>query len=296
MPTLRFLTPLPIVAILLGCKPEDPGEDLPPPVAAADAAEAFARQICASLFACECQAGGFASEAACFDELRFDFQASIDFALAGGATWNADCAGQLVSAWAKWECLGPQSAVRKAYFDPRVCPVLQGTLTAGADCNSSPVGDDCGEGLVCVAAECVETPVPVPLGSVCRFSWQELPCVGESYCGYGDNGERRCVPFPSAGDSCDASYSCGPLSRNLMCNYETMTCEVGPAVGEPCFQGSSCGPGLYCDGGKNFTCQERFELGDGCSGDAVCPIDASCVGNICQAVAPAACSLLAFGF
>ncbi|MFO7563110.1 MAG: hypothetical protein R6X02_10745 [Enhygromyxa sp.] len=297
MPTLRASTILLSVA-LIGCKPADPPEDQPPaPVGPEDAAESFARQICASLYACEecsAQAGNFAGEDACIEELRAEFQQSIDEALGAGGTWDADCAGELVRAWAIWDCLGPVSANRQASYDRRLCPVVKGSVAAGDDCVVSSIGDNCNEGSVCVSGVCVQTEVPIPLGQVCEFDWQELPCVSGTYCAY-DGETRRCQPLPSEGDDCDAGYTCGPTSRNLLCNYDSLTCELGPGVGEPCFQGSSCGPGLYCDGGKDFTCQERFELGDGCAADAVCPVDASCIGNICTADPPAVCSLYYFG-
>jgi len=289
-----------VTATLLGCKREEPEEQPPAPLELDDAAEALARQICAGFYQCSCPANGeFASEAECVDQLDSDLQASIDTWLDAGASWNADCAGQMLAAWSTWECLGPGLARREAAYDPRVCPIVKGNRPVGSDCSTSQIGDDCAEGLVCISGVCVETVVPVPIGDVCEYDWQELPCAADSWCAYDDNSEQRiCQPLPSVGDSCDWSegYLCGPGSLDLVCNGETLICEPGPAVGEPCFEGIACGPGLYCDGGKDFTCQERFEIGDGCGADAVCPIDASCIANVCQADPPAACNLIAFGF
>lgn len=293
MPALRTLTSTLLALTVIGCKTEQPPEEQPPaPLAVEDAAEQLARQICAGLFACSCSATGFDGEDACVDQLSADFQSQIDDLLAWNGSWNAECAGQLLAAWSDWECLGPVSARRQANYDARVCPVVKGTLAAGDPCIASQIGDECGEGSVCVAGVCIDTDVPVPLGSECEFDWQELPCAADSYCGYGSDGESRtCLALPVAGDPCDGGYQCGPSSLNLVCDYDTQTCVIGPAAGEPCHDGISCGPGLYCDGGKDFTCQERFELGDGCAADAVCPVDASCINNFCQADPPAVCSL-----
>jgi hypothetical protein len=293
MTSLRApISTLVVALTLLGCKPDDePAEEQPPqPIAVEDGADRIARQLCASLYACEC--GGvdtaFASEAACVEQVRTNVQTMIDQTLTAGGTWNDDCAGQMVAAWTKWECLGPIAGRRLANYDRRACPVLEGNAFAGSGCDITPLGDDCDPSSVCVGGICIESQVPVPLGEVCQFDWQELPCVPEGYCAYqAESGTRICEPPRSAGDSCDDNYGCG--APNMMCKYETLICEVGPAAGEPCFDGFTCGPGLYCDGGKDFTCQERFEIGDGCSGNSVCPIDASCVGNICEANPPTIC-------
>jgi hypothetical protein len=296
MSASRLLASLTFMTILLGCKPEDEQEQPAAPVVADDAAETFARQICNSLFTCTCtNAPNYASIEVCVDQLSADFQAQIDELLANGASWNAECAGQLVAAWSSWECLGPNHAFAQAPFDPRVCPIIKGDVAPGGDCDPSQLGDDCRDGSVCVSGVCVTTTVPVPLGVTCEYDWQQLPCEAGSYCGYDPAlSERVCKPLPVLGDSCtlDDGYLCGPGSLGLVCNYETLRCEAMPAIGEPCFEGFQCGPGTYCDGGKDFTCQERFELGDGCGADAVCPVDASCENSVCQADPAAICSMV----
>lgn len=299
MPSFRTLASLALVITsLVGCKPAE--EQPPAPIAAEDAAEAFARQICNGIFTCTCSnAPNYASIEVCVDELSADFQTQIQERLDQGADWNAECAGQLVAAWSQWECLGPAAAQAQAFYDRRLCPVLKGSIPAGGNCVLSTLGDDCAPGLQCMSGTCVATTVPVPVGLTCNYDWQELPCEEGSYCGYDTNtGERVCKRHPVAGDVCtwDEGYLCGPGSLGLVCNYETMTCEPLPGVGEACFDGFYCGVGSYCDGGKDFTCQARFDIGDSCGADAVCPADSSCVGNVCEADPAAVCGLLYLGF
>lgn len=287
------------VASLLGCKPED--EQPPPAILADDAGERFAQQICASWYACACDqaAAQFASEDECVAQLRETYEIRIDELLNEGATWNADCAGQLVASWSSWECLGPNQAWAKGPFDARVCPIVKGNFESGAECDSSLIGDQCAAGSVCVGGVCITTAVPISLGDVCEYDWQQLPCVAGSFCSYDQaSGVRICKPLPALGDSCsfDDGFLCGEPSQGLICSYETYTCEPAPTVDEPCFDGYYCGANNYCDGGKDFTCQQRFELGDSCGADAVCPVDASCVGSICEADSPAVCSLGGFNF
>ncbi len=300
MPTLRALTLLSLAAAtLLGCSKPNHEDEPPAPISADVAADTFARQICSGLFACSCDTTiNFASESECVAQLSGEFQSSIGHLLAVGATWDDACAGQLAATWADWQCLGPSAAQQQAQFDAQICPIIKGTLAAGAECTRTQLGDNCGTGLTCVSSVCVETTVPVPIGQVCEFDWQELPCEAGSYCDYdSDSGVEICKALPSAGDACNPEdYLCGPSSRDLICGAESAICEPAPGTGAPCFDGYLCAPGNYCDGGKDFTCQAQFELGDGCGADAVCPIDASCIGNVCQADPPAACNLAYFTF
>ncbi|HVI04036.1 MAG TPA: hypothetical protein VM869_35335 [Enhygromyxa sp.] len=290
-----------VVASVFGCKPEDEQEQPPAPIAVEDAAEAFARQACKSLLACECAGSdNYSSEDDCIQNLSEHYQTEIDERLDGGASWNAECAGQLLATWSQWKCLGPNEASAQAPFDPRVCPLVKGNLGPGSECQRSDLGDNCAEGSTCVSNVCVATVVPIPLGSTCEFDWQQLPCEDGSYCGLDSSGsgERICKALPELGDACtlDEGYLCGPGSLGLVCNYEALQCELMPAVGEPCYEGFMCGPGNYCDGGKDFTCQERFDIGDGCGADSVCPVDASCINNICEADPAAACVLVGLDF
>src|SRR5690606_19116737 len=134
MPSFRTLASLALaITSLVGCKPAE--EQPPAPIAAEDAAEAFARQICNGIFPCTCSnAPNYASIEVCVDELSADFQTQIQERLDQGADWNAECAGQLVAAWSQWECLGPAAAQAQAFYDRRLCPVLKGSIPAGGNC------------------------------------------------------------------------------------------------------------------------------------------------------------------
>ncbi|PRQ00419.1 Dickkopf N-terminal cysteine-rich domain-containing protein [Enhygromyxa salina] len=289
------------VVLLLGCQPttSEPGEDedLPAvPVEAEDAAQVMAEQICGDLFECACaNTAAFLDQADCVERETEQLQIEFDTMLADGATWNAECAGELSKTWTKWACHGPTVAQRQSSYDPRVCPIVKGNLGLGANCFRLRIGDPCREGLACIDQICVESPtLPVPIGGVCELQWETLPCESGSYCAWNGEGQPTCVAVPQAGDPCDPAqdYLCGLSSHDLICDESTATCVSAPTTGEPCFDQFLCGPGNYCDGGKDFTCQPRRELGDGCGADAVCPVDASCVSNICTADQPAVCNLI----
>ncbi|KIG11998.1 hypothetical protein DB30_02150 [Enhygromyxa salina] len=284
---------------LLGCQPTDPeakDEDEPAvPIEADDAARALAEQICGDLFSCECaNSTAFVDQADCVEQKTEQVQQDLDAILESG-TWNAECAGELAKTWTNWECHGPLTAQHESPYDPRACPVVKGTQGPGADCWTMGLGDTCSPGLACIDQVCIEAPTfPVPIGGVCEYQWETLPCEAGSYCAWNGGEQAICVARPQAGDPCNPNneYLCGSSSYDLICDQSSATCIAAPGTDEPCFDGFLCGPGNYCDGGKDTTCQPRRELGQGCGADAVCPVDASCVANICTANAPAVCSLI----
>jgi hypothetical protein len=290
-----FLRPLLSLVLLAAtaCKPTDGPDDTDSPatpIEADDAADVLAQQICAQLFACEClNALDYADEAQCVATETAEISASIDSTLAAGGSWDPVCAGDMAEAMSDWECLGPNMAARESSFSPILCPILKGTAGLGNECDRSPLGDDCEVGLLCLDHTCVEEPsLPVPVGGQCYYD--ELPCASGSYCDWDENYNYRiCHALPEAGDACSQdTYLCGPQANDLVC--EAGICTPNPGEGESCELNLLCAPGLYCDGGKDFTCQPRRELGEGCGGDAVCPVDASCVSSICEADPAAVCN------
>jgi hypothetical protein len=296
MLTLRSSICVSFVAVaVLACKPPGKDEDKPAsPIAADDAPAVLAEQMCAQLFACGCPAtGGYADEAECIDFVKVEIQNAIDLVVDDGGSWNAECAGELAKAMSEWECLGPTMASRESSFNVRSCPILKGTLGLGNECWQESLGDNCQEGLACIDNICVEAlTLPVPEGGICEYEWETLPCASGTWCTWDQVGQQRtCQPLPQAGDPCpDGGYTCGPAANDLVC--EASVCTAAPGEGESCEAYLLCSAGLYCDGGKDFTCQPRQELGDGCGGDPVCPVDASCINNLCEADPAAVCSVL----
>lgn len=275
------------------CKPVDEPDDSDQPatpIESDDAAEVLAQQICEQVFACECpDLVGFADMAGCVASQTAAIAGEIDPVLAAGGTWDPECAGQMAKAMSDWECLGPDMAARASSFSPITCPILKGVVGPGGDCWRNPIGDDCQAGLMCLSGTCVQTPtLPLPDGQPCNYG--DLPCGSGSYCWWDQNyDEQICQALPKAGDACsEDEWVCGPQSNDLLC--EAGTCTPSPGEGESCEMWNLCAPGLYCDGGKDFTCQPRQELGDGCGGDPVCPVDASCIASICEADPAAVCN------
>lgn len=284
-----------VASLALACKPSD-DDGQPTPVTAEAAAEVFAQQICAGMFACDCPSA-VESEAACVAELRSNIDSALQTRLGDAPVWNEDCAGQLVASWADWGCAGPSAALRTTDFDAESCPVIKGTKLAGAECSRFRLGDDCAPGSACVGNVCVETAVPIPSGQVCGFDWNEVPCVDGDSCTYDEALEAQiCKPNPSVGDPCNPSYQvfCGPIAGDLLCG-STGVCEPRSGLGGPCTtEYLSCSPGLYCDANQDLSCQPQTEIGESCTTSAACPEDSACFGNICQPLSARACSLLFF--
>jgi hypothetical protein len=278
------------------CKPADGGADdgdqPATPIEADVFADVLAQQICEQVFACTCDyaLGNYADISECVAFQTGVIAQRIDEELAPGGSWDPECAGQMVEALSDWECLGPNMAARTSTFSTLTCPILKSVVGAGGDCWTNPLGDDCEAGLLCVSGTCVTTPtLPVPDGQSCNYG--DLPCESGSYCDWvpPNYDVRVCQPLPQAGDACDVDqYFCGPQSNDLVC--EAGSCTTSPGEGESCMEWNLCAPGLYCDGGQDFTCQPRRELGEGCGADAVCPVDALCVNNICEPAPAAICN------
>lgn len=281
-------------AALFAC--QQPSEQEPPPPLQFESAPAtLADQVCSGLYACACNnANDFSSQAACVTEKRSEYELLTAGLLAAGAVWDPDCAGRMLEAFSRWECIGPSAAAQESLFDPWLCPVFKGPVPVGADCNTvSFFGDLCVPGSTCLGGTCTEVSVPAAVGERCRYNWDDIPCATGSYCTYSDELEDEvCVALPLAGDPCESDWHCGPASNGLHCDLAATICAAAPSAGQPCGSQNRCAPGNYCDGGKDFTCQPKFELGDGCSGSAVCPDDAFCSSNnICEPTQAQACVL-----
>lgn len=270
--------------------PDDDDDQPATPIEADDAAEVLAQQICEQLFTCECpNTTEYGSPGDCVANETAEIAAQIDAVLDAGGTWDPECAGQMAKAMSDWECLGPTMAARETSYSPLTCPAIKGARGVGNDCTRSPLGDDCQAGLICLNGTCVEQPqLPVPDGQSCNYG--DLPCESGSYCGWDpEYSIQICQAVPKAGDACSENeYLCGPAGADLVC--ELGTCTPTPGEGESCEEWLMCAPGFYCDGGKNFTCQPRQELGEGCGGDSVCPVDSSCVASLCEADPAVVCN------
>lgn len=282
----------------LACKtaePTDDGDDQPAvPIEAEDAAQVLAEQICAQMYTCECPNNieYYANQTECVIVETSEIQNAIDGALANGGTWDPVCAGDLAKALRDWECMGQTMAMRESTFSPVLCPVLKGSGGLANECYQTALGDTCQAGLTCLEGVCIETPtLPVPSGQQCYYGY--VPCAAGTYCDWHPSGDGMiCQDLPVAGEACNPNdqYLCGPQSEDLICDIDSSTCIPSPGEGESCEEYTLCQPGLYCDGGKGFTCQPRQELGEGCGGDPVCPVDASCVNSICTADPAAVCN------
>ncbi|GEM_PF-3926671 len=253
------------------------------PLTEADAAAALAEQLCHQQFSCACSVLQYNDEATCIAAETAAIQVLIDEGVAEGGQWDEVCAGQLLQARADWGCLGPEAVANMEIPDITECPLTRGRATFGQPCSWEHLGDSCRPDLACYGGVCNTPPtLPVSIGEPCTLSWQDLPCESGSYCRFGSANERICVPDPQLGDTCDPTKnsSCGPQKFELVCP-DGGVCESTPGEGLPCTFGSQCAPGFYCDGGKDFTCQARFEVGDSCAANTVCPTDAWCLDNIC---------------
>ncbi|MFT5355369.1 MAG: hypothetical protein ACI9KE_002588 [Polyangiales bacterium] len=138
---------------------------------------------------------------------------------------------------------------------PRVCescPMLQGTLEAGATCGE--LGSTCGDGLAC------STPRGAADGEPTRCL---EPCSQTNWVEEGG----ACVPPRT-----DTVSFC---QVGLLCRDET--CAPAPAVGQPC-DGGACALGAVC---RERACVAQGEDGTTCAAAADC-VSTRCEDGVCQ--------------
>ncbi|MFV8753238.1 hypothetical protein ACNOYE_22040 [Nannocystaceae bacterium ST9] len=304
---MRSLPPIALVlALLPACMPGMPGKSGEPqldPVGEDEFAASAAEAICAQLFACQCGDNQFtpeteplpwADEAACVAEKQPVFQAILDEALATGGDFSETCAAEYVASLERPECLSAWEYVGGGgkYYDGLLCPIVVTEREVGDPCQSigyeATITNDCGAGKVCSyqTFACVESgPLPAIENQSCEAGGVDLPCADGLRCSYTNEDGQRCQAELALGDPCP-NYTCN--SDALYCDYGTMTCQAAGAAGASC-ESMSCGPGLFCDGGQDFTCVPQFEYGESCASDTVCADDGSCIDNVCVAPSPIAC-------
>lgn len=263
------------------------------------AAEAAAT-VCAQLFECSCgdnlatepvEPLPWPDEAACVAEKQAEFQAMLDELLVTGGSFSPECGGEYIAGFARLRCDSAYdyAAGGGGYFQPRLCPLVVREQALGSSCTVNYAGmlDDCGAGKLCgpETQTCVPIdPLPVAEGRICEVEYIQLPCADGLVCEYFD-GERICTAPLALGDACP-DYDC--YSDEWVCHPDELTCVAPAGLDESC-QLLPCGPGLYCDGGKEFTCQAEFEYGHGCVNDNVCAEGGGCINNYCTAPPPAIC-------
>lgn len=140
-----------------------------------------------------------------------------------------------------------------------------GTYCAGdGRCVECLNGQQCGEGLGCVASRCEG---PGPVCGACNGDWQ---CAAGTRCEQLAGGEPACVAPCAADGSCGAGLTCE--SGRCVPQPEQMSgCGGWRAVGSPCAQASEC----QARGLVNGACVAG-QCTYACSGDAACPSDFAC--------------------
>ena len=204
--------------------------------------------------------GAFGTVADCrlyyerFDLDNPSLEAAVD---AGKIHYDSSAAANCIDALDSLACdLADQDANALAACDD----VLTGTRKIGAACAFD---------AECVTERCV---IPDCTDACCQGTCEEprvLPGVGEPcssfcaddlYCGF----DQKChVPLPE-GAQCNTYEIC---AEPLYCSYNSRTCRVRPARGEPC-DGTCATEGDVC--GSDGHCVQAATGGDPCITGADC--------------------------
>jgi len=149
-----------------------------------------------------------------------------------GLRYDSDCAARKLASAQSWGC-GDAVEVAAIEHDCALrCRVYHGDVAQGGECD--PEVDDCSQGLTCRPSEydpvtgipefrCVST--CVDNGALCSAG----DCAPGLYCGNATDGNSRCLPMASEGESC-AATPCGGASY---CN-DALVCAAVLENGATC--------------------------------------------------------------
>jgi hypothetical protein len=179
------------------------------------------------------------------DECRMTIEPSIrtffDPANASGLTYDAACAGDALARYDELGCLTLTEVAEQGSCAG--CRIYYGSKRLGEACElrEGTLFDDCGQGLYCIEALCVDPCDPAGEGEACIGR----PCAEGLECHASLDPDTEvvtseCVAQAGAGEAC-VELSC---ADELVCD-ETSICEAAPQPGEAC--AGECASGSWCD-------------------------------------------------
>lgn len=253
-----------------------------------DLVPAVAEELCNLQQRCECEGSPSGEECQSLAE-----QVIKGFLLpppGAGLTYDAACAGELVDAYADFEC-----DALDAFADDRECRFCKpyhGDKQAGDACSrfEGTIFDDCGPGLGCFEDVCIDP---------CETVGEGEPCLGRQcseglVCTYSfDDETSTCQSSAGLGDSCEDAI----CADDLVCNSATFACAEAPGVGEPCMGASSCDDGSWCDTSDSdimsWVCRAPKDDGEPCmSGDECSSKSCDFDAKLCVELRPLLCEIL----
>lgn len=276
----------------------DSGPVVGEPVPQDDAPERVPATSCAAFVDCGCDDfvdSPFADEDACEDAVKASLQAGIDEGEAAGLTYDAQCVGDVLAAFAEIECRSLSEIALDADLLQRIdiqCKFFYGDAVAGAPCTELDAtnGDSCAKGLTCRDAVC-RTDATIAAGQ---------PCMPGDQCAYGTvctslelDGAATCTDLPAVGETCLGTADLCDV--DAYCNQADKTCALLPAAGAACAPQASV-LGRRCNVDATCTdemCVRSPAAGEPCQGE--CQSGSSCVANVCQIERPFACIVGLFG-
>lgn len=241
-----------IAVAAFGCGACGPSvDDDKPPELPSEEGRRYAEALCKAIETCGC-AQPFGTMDACETEYRARFDNLLEA--------KFDVSRECFEGWLDDIQADPCGAELPPPGDPFPCASLRGGKKKGASCRAHlglvPLGidvwplraDECGTGLSCLDAQCVETPQTNEIGTFGMLGEGD-PC-GPTYLAfctpwrelYCDSTEGVCRERKPLGAECSSAWGCeacdGDVGDSLHCEGATPTgpgtCAVLPRVGEPC--------------------------------------------------------------
>lgn len=272
-----------VSAFCAGCDSDDGSAPPPPPEVELGAiAQELDDVVCQLAFECECTFGRtFQSPAECTQWAQSEQALAERLINDHDLTWDPTCTGWYLRGYETAGCGSSEVIDRDPDGDGCFarCSPLHGTRAAGQSCTQFDGGlSDCGQGMWCNGAECVEhCPPPAAEGEACG----DRPCAVGLNCEF-DGETPRCALAPREGEPC-VGVECG---EGLRCVLEDPTNPTDPdprcrplgKIAEACMGHGECDSG-YCPAGY---CDAVPGRGGDCRGTGICDAGLACVDDVCR--------------
>lgn len=236
----------PCALILVGSLACDVEESEPRTVALERVEAALSAELCDRMFSCRCEQGRrYDDRTSCEQDaalLAERIESIPDLYPELDLTYDATCMGTIVDLYASVGC-SPTVPLEDPDVCTRPCHYFHGSRQVRQTCQLNDNGvSDCAQGLSCWDGACRDQCAEDDVDSFAQQGESCFPqgCAPDLLC---DFNTETCQRAPQLGEPCPE----GTCAGDLQCNPDNTLCETLPLAGEPCLGGFACAEDLFCE-------------------------------------------------